>query len=167
MVDPYDYWCKESTPQDLKDALIGGDQERLRTWCEQNPESLASALECIHPQHTVYRNIVKSELSVHQEKEARETAEALKDNFLLCGGYVQSARDGILHFDGATGDSFHFWSDTDVKNYWQSQNLNTAHLGQQTVHGSCDHGPMLQTVYCNASESLRESFVSPISNWKI
>jgi len=76
MVDPYDYWCKESTPQDLKDALIGGDQERLRTWCKQNPESLASALECIHPQHTVYRNIVKNELSIHQEKEARETAEA-------------------------------------------------------------------------------------------
>src|SRR4051812_16578098 len=74
MNDPYAHWCKSDTPQDLKDALLGGDQERLRTWCKKNPNRLLLALECIYPQHTVYREIVQQVLSAHQRTEDAERA---------------------------------------------------------------------------------------------
>jgi hypothetical protein len=75
MSDPYDYWCKSDTPQDLKDALLGGDQDRLRAWCKQNPERLSLALECIYPHHNVYRAIVQAELSAHRRAEADATSQ--------------------------------------------------------------------------------------------
>src|SRR5437016_8173331 len=75
MADPYDYFCKPDTPQDLKDALLGGNQDRLRSWCKQNPDRLSLALECIHPHHTVYREIVQQAFAARQRDEDTTTAE--------------------------------------------------------------------------------------------
>jgi hypothetical protein len=73
--DPYDYWCKPDAPQDLKGALLGGNQDKLRAWCKQNPERLSLALECIYPQHSVYRDIIQTELSAVQQKKAERAEE--------------------------------------------------------------------------------------------
>src|SRR6266481_1996089 len=75
MTDPYDYWCKADTPQDLKDALLRGDQDRVRQWCAGNPTRLRLALECIHPQHVVYREIVQRALTSHERAEDAATGE--------------------------------------------------------------------------------------------
>ena len=77
MADPYDNFCKRDTPQDLKEALFGGDQDRLRAWCKMNPDRLSLALDCIHMHHPVYREIVQLAMSANQQAETKARSEKL------------------------------------------------------------------------------------------
>jgi hypothetical protein len=86
MLRQSDYWCSPNTPEDLKDALIGGDQDRLRQWCKTNPEQLELALEVIHPQHQVQRDIVGSALSSYQrDKVEKAQAQERRHDILRVG----------------------------------------------------------------------------------
>ena len=67
-----DKWCARNADEELKLALCSENQSRLRKWCRDNPNKLRLALDWIHSEHTIYRNIVSLEIDDIRRKEQEE-----------------------------------------------------------------------------------------------
>ena len=66
---PSDYFCTEDAPDDFRAIAHTSDYAQLRDWCRSNPGKVRQAMEWMHYQHKVHREIIGFELEDLRQKE--------------------------------------------------------------------------------------------------